>query len=76
MKLLAWVHQFVFRIHYDGHGIVHGVVGDRATGIKVFCSPCDTFTLIATSVSDGEICKSHSLLLTVNCSQWIVDFAF
>jgi len=55
---------------------MHGVVGGGAIGIKVFCSPCDTFTLIATSVSDGEICESHSLLLTVNCSQLIVNFAF
>lgn len=55
---------------------MHEVVGGGATGIKVFCSPCDTFTLIATSVSDGEICESHSLLLTVNCSQLLVNFAF
>ncbi|CAM6038906.1 unnamed protein product [Sphagnum compactum] len=28
--------------------------------IKVFCSPCDTFTLIATSVSDGEISQAQA----------------
>lgn len=28
--------------------------------IKVFCSPCDTFTLIATSVSDGEISQARA----------------